>query len=99
MSIKYMLMESNDAQKISRQNAPSFNGLEVGLKRKKHKIKGDWSEPAKNPSMLKLVFPLEFKNSNFRSSGILLSFDVDESLYSELWSGYLFSNFLNVYGS
>ena len=49
--------------------------------------------------MLKLVFPLELKNSNFRSSGNLLSFDTDESFYSEPWSGYLFSNFLNVYGS
>ena len=69
------------------------------LKRKKHKIKGDWSKLAKNSPMLELVFPLELKNSNFRSRGNLLSFDVDESLYSELWSGYLFSNFLNVYGS
>ena len=70
-----------------------------GLKRKKHEIKGDWGESAKNPSMLKLVFPLELKNSNFRSSGNLPLVNVDESLYSELWSGYLFSNFLNVYGS
>ena len=49
--------------------------------------------------MLKLVFPLELKNYNFRSSGNLLSFDVDESLYSEFLSGYLFSNFLDVYRS
>ena len=70
-----------------------------GLKRKKYKIKGDRGEPAKNLSMLKLVFSLELKNSNFRDSGNLLSFGVDESLYSELWSGYLFSNFLNVCGS
>ena len=35
-----------------------------GLKRKKHMIKGDWGEPAKNPSMLKLVFSLELRNSN-----------------------------------
>ena len=70
-----------------------------GLKRKKDKIKGDWGEPAKNPPMLKLVFFLGLKNSNFRSSGNLLSFDVDESLYSELWSSYLFSNFLDMYGS
>ena len=69
------------------------------LKRKKHKIKCDQGELAKNPLMLKLVFPLELKNSNFRSSGNLPSFDVDKSLYSELWSGYLFGNFLNVYGS
>ena len=68
-------------------------------KKKKHKIKGGQGEPAKNLQMLKLVFPLELKNSNFRSSGNLLSFDVDEFLYSELWSGYLFSNFLDVYGS
>ena len=47
-------------------------------------IKGDQDDPAKNPSMLKLVFPLELKNSNFRSSGNLLRFDVDESLYREL---------------
>ena len=69
------------------------------LKRKKHQIKGDWGEPAKNSPMLKLVFSLELKNFNFRDSGNLLSFDVDESLYSELWSGFLFSNILNVDGS
>ena len=34
------------------------------LERKKHKIKGDWGEPAKNPLMLKLVFSLELGNSN-----------------------------------
>ena len=62
-------------------------------------MKGDHGELAKNPPILKLVFPLELKNSNFWSSGNLLSFDVDESLYSELWSGYLFCNFFNVYGS
>ena len=33
------------------------------------------------------------------SGGNLLSFDVDEFLYSELWSDYLFSNFLNMDGS
>ena len=67
--------------------------------KKKYKIKGDRGELAKNPLMHKLVFSLEFKNNNFRGSGNLLSFDVDESLYSELWSGYLFANFLNMYGS
>ena len=70
-----------------------------GLKRKKDRIKGDRGEPFKKPSMLKLVFSLELKNSNFKSSGNLPSFDVNESLYSEFWSGYLFSNFLNVCGS
>ena len=49
--------------------------------------------------MLKLVFSLELKNSNFRNGGNLLSFYMDESFYSEFWSGYLFSNFLNVDGS
>ena len=34
------------------------------MKRKKHKIKGDRGEPAKNPSNLKLVFSLKLKNSN-----------------------------------
>ena len=95
-------MNSNDAKKISRLNTPGFNGLVVvwkAWKERNTKIKGDRGEPAKNPLMLKLVFPLELKNSNFRSSGNLISFDVDESLYGELWSGYLFSNFLNVYGS
>ena len=72
------------------------NGYLEGLKRKKHKIKGDWGESAKNPPMLKLVFPLELKNSNFKSNGNLLRFDVDESLYREPWSGYLFSNFPNI---
>ena len=68
----------DDAQKISRLNAPGFNGLEIGLKRKKHQIKGNQGEPAKNPPMLKLVFSLELKNSNFRSGRNLLSFDMDE---------------------
>ena len=67
--------------------------------KKETRIKGDRGELVKDPLMLKLVFPLELKNSNFRSSGNLLSFDADESFYNEPWSGYLFSNFLNVYGS
>ena len=46
--------------------------------------------------MLKLVFFLELRNSNFKSGENLLSFDMDESFYNEFWSGYLFSNFLNV---
>ena len=46
--------------------------------------------------MLKLVFSLELKNSNFGSDGNLPSFDMDESFYSEFWSGYLFSNFFNM---
>jgi len=75
------------------------NGCLKGLRRNKHKIKGDRGEPAKNSPILKLVFPPELKNSNHRNSGNLLSFDVVESLFSELWSGYLFSNFLDVYGS
>ena len=49
--------------------------------------------------MLKLVFSLELKNSNFRSGENLPSFDMGESFCSEFWSGYLFSNFLNVDGS
>jgi len=49
--------------------------------------------------MLKLVFSLELKNPNFWSDENLPSFDIDESFYSELWSGYLFNNFLNVDGS
>ena len=44
-------------------------------------------------------FSLELKNSNFRSGGNLLSFNMDKSFYSEFWSGYLFSNFLNVDGN
>ena len=67
-----------------------------GLKRKKHKIKGDQSEHAKNPPILKFVFSLELKNSNFRSGRNLLSFDMDEYFNSEFWNGYLFSNFLNM---
>ena len=70
-----------------------------GLKRKKHKIKGDRGELAKNPLMFKSVFSLEFKNSNFRSGENLFSIDMAESFYSEFWSGYLFGNFLNVDGS
>ena len=88
------VFDTDDAQKISR-----LNGCLEGLKRKKNKIKGDRDEPIKNPLMLKLVFSLELRNSNFRSGGNLPSFDVGESLYSELWSGFLFSNFLNVDGS
>ena len=68
-------------------------------KKKKHKIKGNRSKLAKNLPMFKLVFSLELKNSNFRGSGNLPSLDMDESFYSELWNGYLFSNFLNVNGS
>ena len=46
--------------------------------KKENKIKGNRGEPAKNLPMLKLVFFLEFKNSNFRSSGKLPSFDVNK---------------------
>ena len=67
-----------------------------GLKRKKHKIKGDRGELTKNPLMLKLVFSLGLKNSNFKSGENLPLFDTDEFFYSEFWSGYLFSNFLNM---
>jgi len=70
-----------------------------GLKKKKHKIKGDRGKPAKNPPMLKLVFSLGLKNFNFRSGKNLPLFDMDESFYSKFWSGYLFSNFLNMDGS
>ena len=45
------VFDTDDAQKISR-----LNGCLEGLKRKKHKIKGDWGELAKNTPMLKLVF-------------------------------------------
>ena len=65
-------------------------------KKKKIQDQSDWGEPAKNPPMLKLVFSLELKNPNFWSDENLPSFDIDESFYSELWSGYLFNNFLNV---
>ena len=44
----------------------AYGSLE-GLKRKKHKIKCDQSKPVKNPPMLKLVFSLEFRNSNYRN--------------------------------
>ena len=97
--------EFDDAQKISRLNASGFNGLVVVWKAWKERNTiwvfslGNQGESAKNPPMLKLVFSLELKNSNFRSSGKLPSFHMDESFYSELWCGYLFSNFLNVYGS
>ena len=70
-----------------------------GLKRKKHKIKGDRGEPAKNPTMFKLVFSLELKNSNSMSGENLPSFDMVESFYGKFWSGYLFSNSPNVGGS
>ena len=72
------------------------SGSLKGLKRKKYKIKNDRGEPAKNPPMLKLVFSLKLNSSNFKDSGNLLSFDVNESLYSECWSACLFGNFLNV---
>ena len=72
----------------------------LGNKKKKKKpIKDDRGGPGKNPLILKLVFSLEFKNFNFRGGGNLLSFDMDESFNSEFWSGYLFSNFLNMDGS
>ena len=72
------------------------SGSLKGLKRKKYKIKNDRGEPAKNRPMLKLVFSLKLNSSNFKDSGNLLSFDVNESLYSEFWSACLFGNFLNV---
>ena len=56
-------------------------------------------ELAKNPLMLKLVFSLEIRNSNFRSGENLPLFDMDESFYCEFWSGYLFINSPNVGGS
>ena len=40
--------------------------------RKKHKIKGDRGELAKNPPILKLVFSLELINSNSISGENLL---------------------------
>ena len=52
-------MGFDDAQKISRLNAPSFNGSEVAWKAWKER--NTWSkvtggELVKNPSILKLVF-------------------------------------------
>jgi len=46
--------------------------------------------------MLKLFFSLERYNSNFKSGENLLLFDVDECLYSMLWSVYLSRNFPNI---
>ena len=74
----------DDAKKISRLNAPSFNDLTAfwNAWKGKHTIKGDRDVPAKNSLMLKLV-SLKFWNSNFL--GIvknLPSFDVNEHLYS-----------------
>ena len=56
----------NDAKKISRLNAPGFNELVIAweARKEKDKIKGERDEPAKNPTMLKLVFSsgmLEFQ--------------------------------------
>ena len=48
--VRYVL-DIDDAQKINKLNAPSFNGLVVAWKvwkEKWHKIKGDRGEPAKN---------------------------------------------------
>ena len=49
--------EDDDAKKISRLNALSFNGLVIAWKawKEKHMIKGNRDGPAKNPPMLKLV--------------------------------------------
>ena len=65
-----------------------------GLKRKKHKIKGDRGEPAENPPILKLVFSLELKNFNFISgenlpnliwlSPFIVSFEVVTCLVTSL---------------
>ena len=46
--------------------------------------------------IINLVFSLELKNSNFLSGENLPYFDMAESFYNEFWSGYFFSNFLNV---
>jgi len=48
--------------KINRLNAPGYdNGLMTRRERKI--VKGDWSEPAKDPLMVKSVFSLEHKDS------------------------------------
>ena len=71
-----------------------------GIKRKKHKIKGDWGEPTKNPPMLKLIFSYNSRLPTFEERWQnLLSFEMDESLYNEPWSGYLIGNFLKQHGS
>ena len=44
----------DNAQKISRLDGVDFDELE-GLKKKRHKIRGDQGRPATNPSMVKLV--------------------------------------------
>ena len=47
--------------KINRLNAPGYdNGLMTRRERKI--VKGDWSEPAKDPLMVKSVFSLEHKD-------------------------------------
>jgi len=59
-----------------------------------------WGEPAKNPPMLKLVLSYNLRIPTFEERGQnLLSFEVDESLYSEPWNGYLIGNFLKLHGS
>ena len=36
--------------------------IDLWSERKEKTIKGDWCNPAKNPSMVKLVFSLEYKD-------------------------------------
>ena len=58
----YIYIYIYGAKKISKLNALGFNGLVIvweAWKEKRHKIKGDWDESAKNLMMLKLVFSLE----------------------------------------
>jgi len=44
------------------------------LKRKRHKIKGDWGEPVKNPPIFKLVFFFFSRTQEFQLLGIVKTY-------------------------
>ena len=61
-------------KKISRLNAPGFNGLVITWEawKEKDNIKGDWDEPVKNPLVLKLVF--SFGTLKFQFLGVVRTY-------------------------
>ena len=61
------MLTGDDAKKISRLDALSFNGLVIAWKAWKeiYTIKSDWGRLAKNPPMLKLVSLLNSRVPTF----------------------------------
>ena len=87
--------------KISRPNAPGFNGMIIAWKawKKNTQSKGDQGGLAKNPSMLKLVFLLNFRVPTFQElCKTFLHLSWMRVYIVCFWSGYLFCNFPYICG-